>query len=90
MIYGIHAAFGLKRIYGRLHITGLVHRPRLHHHLLTIPIKRHGEACQAFVENRSMKIGRLPVAAAIQRNIDANDLAPAGPGEAAQLMDTFF
>ena len=37
-----------------------------------------------------MKIGRLPVAAAIQRNIDANDLTPTRPGEASQLMDTFF
>ena len=90
VVDGIHAAFGLERIDGRLHIAGLVHRPRLHQQLFAIPFKRHGEAGQALVEDRAMKLSRFPVAAAIKRNIDANDLAPTRPREAAQLMDPFF
>src|SRR5581483_6170853 len=79
VINGVDAADLAQLGLGRLHITGLVLHPRLQQQRLAIPVELVIETRQRLIENRSIKPRRPPIAAAIERDIDALDPAAAGP-----------
>src|SRR6185369_15436855 len=70
-----------QRILGGLHVAALVHGARLQQQLLAGPLEIRVEAHAGLVVDRPVDARRAPVAAAIERDVDALDLAATGPGE---------
>src|SRR5688572_19949594 len=64
----------------RLHVAALIHGTRLQQQLAAVPVELVVEARERLVPGRAVELGAAPVAPAIERNVDARDLAAAGPG----------
>ncbi len=78
----IQAADRTKLILGGLDIARLVHRAGLQDHLLAVPVDVEVKARQGLRLHVARKPRLLPVPAAVERDVDAGDLAVARPGEA--------
>src|SRR6218665_2976913 len=72
---------------GRLHMAGLVGGAAHHQGRLAVPGPGQVEAAQAAVEHRRLEPCGLPVAAAVDRDVDLPDLAAARPGQAADVVE---
>src|SRR4051812_21274599 len=71
-------------VLARLHVAGGIDGPRLDHHFLAVPVEIDIEPRHRFIEHRPIEAGGLPVAAAVDRYVDARDAAAPGPRQAAQ------
>src|SRR6185312_12207847 len=87
MVDRIGAALFAQGRDGRLHVAGLVDGARFQQRRLAVPAPRQREARQRLGEHRLLQLGALPIDAAIERHVDRLDLALAGPGQPADLVD---
>src|SRR6478672_411528 len=65
----------------RLHIAGLVLDARLQQQRLTVPVELVIEARQRLIKHGPVEPRRPPIASAVERDINAIDLAVAAPGQ---------
>src|SRR3712207_4201118 len=68
-------------VFGRLHVASIIHCARLQEQLAPIPIELVVESGERLFPDRPVQTSRSPVATAVERNIDARDLAATGPGK---------
>src|SRR5690242_17605821 len=80
----IDAAVFAKLRLARLHVAALVHGARLDEQLAAVPVELVIEARQRLVPCRAVDFRRTPVAAAVERDIDARDPAAPRPGDARE------
>src|SRR5688500_2352152 len=81
VINRVDAADLAQRVLGRLHIAGLVDGARLQEQRLAVPLMLEVKARTGLVQHRAVQPRGLPVAAAVERDIDPRDLAAARPGQ---------
>src|SRR3954449_11574072 len=65
----------------RLHVASVIERARLQQQRLAVPIVFEIKPHAGLVEHRTIDARLAPVLPAIERDVDAPDLAAAGPGE---------
>src|SRR4249919_1282980 len=62
-------------IFARLHVAGVIHRPRLQQQRLAVPVEFIVEAHAGSIEYRTIETRCAPIASAVERDIDALGLA---------------
>src|SRR4051812_14687822 len=82
----IAAARGQHFVARGLQITGLVGSARLQRCRAAIPLPRHSEPREGFGEAGLLQFSVFPAFAAIDRNLNALDLAAPGPSQARDLI----
>ena len=70
----------------RLDIVRLVDGTALDDDFLSAPLPRHPKAGQRPRQHRLLQLGRFPVPAGVDGNLDALDLAVPAPGEAGDFV----
>src|SRR5262249_54553603 len=77
-------------VLARLHVAGVVRRARLQQQLFAIPVELEIETHTGLVEHRAIDARGAPIPSAIERNIDALDLAASRPGKARDHIETLL
>src|SRR5688572_30046638 len=71
-----------QHVVGRLHVAGFVGGAARDDCLGAFPLEREAEARMALRQHRLVELRVLPALAAVGADLDARDLAAAGPGDA--------
>src|SRR5262249_14794196 len=81
VVDGVDPAIFAQLVLAWLHVTRFIHGAGLQQQLAAIPVELVIEARERPVPNGAIDLCRTPVAAAVERDVDARDLAAAGPGD---------
>src|SRR6187551_1096805 len=82
----VDAAMGADLLDRRLDVTVAVERAALQYRQPAVPVPRRLEGRQAFVQYRRLQRRFTPVLAAVDRDVDLLDLAPAGPRKTTDFV----
>src|SRR5262249_6223205 len=77
-------------VLARLYVAGLVHDTRLQQQLFARPVEFVVKPHAGFIEDRPVDARRAPVAPAIERDVDAADLAAARPRKPGDDVEPFL